>query len=803
MAEVGYEYRFSSQIPPGLRRAIYNTSWWYRDTGVGTFVTEDVKELSEKTSLYLTGKQVPSCLLLRNSGHWLTTKNRNTLAAAGFPLCEKYGDDGDWIPVHIEADPWTEEGHVSASRVKGFSDYLSSIVAENARLGRDDLASDAFVEAYPETVAETSVDSSEEEFQEENDLWEQPGGKTARYTYKVDYQDPFKVQAAYHYALGRGKTPPKVYVWDGDLIRLTDSIPKKFLGAGYTGKRGTTFQSLASPDVKLHVLRNQTHWGKLLSAWLSDNECQEHKFAVRLWRKVKAFLRGEPDPDRKRDGAEVLGGKPPSIKSRSSRFIQMLVTIDGAFVQKFLAHPGAEWTWERFDRFVLTMIHILLPEEFIDGEIEEKDLNSTKTAYETLKSTRQAFKSAAMKGDVQELVERLKSEKDPVARIFVEDYKQFSLIKDPYERAQVLGILSQTRGCGTPPPLVVMRSKMKFIATITTEPEPYTEMERALVDVALEQLLAKAPDEAFLGLQTKIGVRIATSASYERTREEGGTADAINEIVADGTLGRKCYTYDLEYGVKSGEMFLSDCTPGEYIFWRCLEVVLATDLEALRKVYLVTVKEPGKARSVTKGLAALKVVLDLVNGWVSWPLGKAFPSSSSGMEKESHGWNFFKDLVRDEELCFEEIERSDKQVAVGIVHRTVTYGEVFLGSTDYKTATDFLRHEVASQIGEKWMLKCGVPPLLRGIVHATCYHPRTVEFAATGCLSRVGDPTDRKDVRKVTLVTGVLMGDPLTKVVLHLVNMTVRQISLGLIKDPGQYPSIVDYMSAVKRIVQA
>jgi hypothetical protein len=52
---------------------------------------------------------------------------------------------------------------------------------------------------------------------------------------------------------------------------------------------------------------------------------------------------------------------------------------------------------------------------------------------------------------------------------------------------------------------------------------------------------------------------------------------------------------------------------GETIFWAALDQCIATPLDKLRLAYLVVVKEPGKARSVTKSPACLKIVLDVVN----------------------------------------------------------------------------------------------------------------------------------------------------------------------------------------------
>lgn len=503
---------------------------------------------------------------------------------------------------------------------------------------------------------------------------------------------------------------------------------------------------------------------------------------------LKAFLRGGPHPGFSQGRAKELGlsmdpGKP---SERANRFLQLLVTIDGVFTQKYVAFPEGAWNWEKFDRFVLGLLAMLLPDEFVDGEISKIAIETVRSAYADLKSARQRIKELGLHEKYQELLEEGRSGENPLLRLFVPEIKFLTEERDIYHKTCVLGILSQTRACGTPPPLVVLRSKIKFLQTVTEEPEPLDAFSEYLIQYTIEKILSEAPDEAFTGLQTKTGVRVATSACYEKTREEGGTAEAINDIVYEGTVGRPAIIRDLYTGAEVEQKLLDDLTPGEYIFWRCLEEVLALPPEELRKCFLLLVREPGKARAVTKALAALKIVLDLVNGVVSWPIGKAFPSSESGMLKESHGWNFFKDLLSDEELVFREKSVADTFGAVGVLLRTITYHDVFISSTDLETATDFMHHQVGRRVGSAIMRKCGIPPILRGIVMATCFQPRTVEFTGTGVLTAFGEKVPVAvgepdlNVRRVTLRRGVLMGDPLTKPILHLINIGTRELAVTL-----------------------
>lgn len=86
-----------------------------------------------------------------------------------------------------------------------------------------------------------------------------------------------------------------------------------------------------------------------------------------------------------------------------------------------------------------------------------------------------------------------------------------------------------------------------------------------------------------------------------------------------------------------------------------------------------------------------------------------------------------------------------------------------------------MHHEVASLISQFWMGFCGIPKLLQGIVQEVCYKPRVIHFKALGVFKEVGNELTR-EVNTVTLNRGVLMGDPLTKPVLHILNILVREV---------------------------
>jgi hypothetical protein len=339
-------------------------------------------------------------------------------------------------------------------------------------------------------------------------------------------------------------------------------------------------------------------------------------------------------------------------------------------------------------------------------------------------------------------------------------------------------MLSQTRAAGTPPPAVVLKSKRKFLRTVQQDSEELTPVQEHLIQRSLTALASKLPEEVFTGLKTKSRVSVTGSACAEATRAEGGTYEALLVLVTsrEDMIPVRDFDTGKVLTYKSASLFES---AGEALFHCCLDEVLRTTPEELRKVQLTTVKEPGKARTVTKGPAALKVVLDTVSKICSWPL-KKLESSASGMGKSHHGWNLFCDLF--DEQNFKKlfhVRDVEEEEYVDHLERTYVWEDLYFSSTDYQEATDRINHTVAARIGEYWMRRCGIPPLLRGIVHAVCFRPRTVYFSASGPLAEEGTKIE-ENLNCVTLKRGVLMGDPLTKVILHLVNILARQIGNDL-----------------------
>lgn len=748
---------------------------------------EEVRSIANRKAVFLSSKQVPSVMTLRGAGTRTVARELEAMVKGGFPLEQWYDPEG-WRPYDppSEGSVWS----VSTRHTRGEREEEDLLLRTGDTPSQEDEFSYSLTDDDNHPQERSSIDEPVVEY-----LTPAKGRPTNRF--RVAYEDPFKVIAALHLCSLQGKEGPRVYNWFGDVVRLQDNIPAALLGPSWKGslKRGIPFFKIASTEVKLYVLENHTHWGRQLWRFRRNGDIYCRPWAIRLWKCIEYFLDGLHNPRWKTSDVERFYGKgytPRPKESRATRFIQMLLTVDGVMVQRIMSDPLHKMSWYDYDVNVLGNISLLLQDEFFDGTIEDTVFENAELHYTDLKDLREEFKTMAAKNCAHLLID------SPIAqRPICRQFKSLILhgyLSDQSEasRMQTRGLLSQKRGMGTPPPLQVVRDKAKTLRTLTDPVEPLPKWKEDLLRCLVEQMISELPDEPFTGLATKAGITVSTASCYEHTGAEDGTAQAIQEIVWEGKhLNRPIRIIDLDTGEAMERKYFSEVTPGEYIFWTCLEYCLAMPLQELTTAFLVSAKEPSKSRTVTKGRACLKVVLNLVNGICSWPLGKAFESSESGMLKESHGWNLFRKTFSSWRDIVFDVHKDVEAKGVGTNKiRTRTYTRLFASSTDYKTATDWERHDVARIFGEAWMRKCGIPRLLHGFVVATCYQKRRIEFFAGGPLRNIGHATDTESVRYIVTERGILMGDPLTKPVLHLINIAVRVLAADLV-NPDQLGKIV------------
>lgn len=721
---------------------------------------------------HLSTKQVPTALAIKEPGSSSVNKKISVLLEEGFPLVAKKLRKGD------------EEIDESLY-------FFSTILQGEHKIAKLENSSVNPLGTPDDNYFQLPLEEDEQRL------------INKQFYAKIDYEDPFRVIAGRALVRSQGIEPLSIglrtKVWFGDQYRLTEPFPGKFLPKEYTGKRDRKikFVDLSNLEVKKDFLYKQTYWGSKLNQLMRPGDLeglfptdsvqarkQIQTWAVNLKKKISDFLGCKPNPSWKKGLVEALfDSYQPSQKARSKRLLEVLKTVDGIFLQRYSSFPEEIWTWNKFDIFVLKHLDILLDDEFLDCDLNQVDITSR---YEELKQCRKLFKKYANRDQLTRKLElgEINSEIPKWLHSFLPIWAR-AMKQDNDRKDYLNGVLSQTRGCGTPPPIVILKTKVKFIETITLAPRPPTLTQRKVVLCVLEKTLAEIPDEVFTGLTTKARISLTTSGCWEKTAKEGGTLQAITELVNLGRSGRPVKILDLFTGIELYERSIEDLSVGEYIFWSCLEEVLRTNPVELRRAFLLVVKEPSKGRSVTKASAYLKVVLDTISKLCAWPLGKGFKSSKSGMLASSHGWNFFLQFFDqdEEEMSFDPLYETELRMNTESMLLQQTFRDVFIGSTDFETATDYMEHWLGKDIAHAWMKKCGIPPVLQKIVFRTSFEPREIHFVGRGYLSRYGElVNEAESIRKVTLLRGVLMGDPLTKIILHMVNILIRKTA-GLLGD--------------------
>lgn len=674
-------------------------------------------------------KQMPSCLMLKSCLDTPAYRNYEELVKQGVPLVyqTRKGEVVDINPpVH---------GSNASDYTASIESYLSG--------GQDNILSNRKVINKP---PKNSV-------------------------IKVDYQDVWRIFRHLAYCDYSGQKKPKLTVVSSSSIRLIDPIPPAFLTKETRErvKRSKEFTRLSAKD-QMNVIIKRTHWGVLLQKWIDDDIGGRRNIGIRLKQRIFLLLSGQYPPEIKTRWNTLFKGphKKADPRTRSFRFLEMLKTVDGIFIQRFLTMPYEMWDWKQYDTYVLKNIIALIDDEFLDGPCLEKTLK-IETAFERLKKRRKKAKQSLLRGRAPPEVNPGWLEHFDIAE------KQIS--KMPRDaQLHAIANLVQTRGCGTPPPIVSLKAKMKFLRIISEPCKPLDKTKENLIKAATDKFIRDVPAGSFTGLTTKARITVSASACWEKTRAEGGTIRALNELVSQGLDGVTCPVRDLNTGAITEYRLLHECDSiGTYVFWMCLHKCMTTDIDELTSAYVTVVAEPGKSRTVTKASACLKVVLDMVSKICSYPLSKV-ESSESGMGMDSHGWNFFMNMFstfKEEVFRVSNIEVSSESKESTV--ETHTFCPVYVSSSDLSTATDFMSHKVARILARRWMNACGIPPFLSGFVMKTCFKPRWIHFKGVPPFDRIGESTGTQS-RRILLVRGVMMGDPLTKPIMHLVHAVNRQI---------------------------
>jgi hypothetical protein len=504
------------------------------------------------------------------------------------------------------------------------------------------------------------------------------------------------------------------------------------------------------PDVRtcLKVLERGTYWFRQLRG---KRKFRESSFM----RKITRLLAGKTSPE----GSEnfgVLKSSRPNVMA-IQRLRSALATVDGLLMQVVLAFPGSPdfQSWKRIDQIQCGLIANLLDDYF-------KDVNPERvTTFEKVKDVRKNIKMHGF-NPASDL------SKVKVPRELSALRVALSMIrgKTPLSHWQTM-VMAQTRASGVPPRSLYEKTLRKTTEILTTPAsrELYELIRGPLtraVDHVYHDLLVRVGSdkltEFFESVMKASKISLSDSGEFFTPTDVGGKLEASRRVLITNP---DIPEVDLETGQFTGRILpILDNNQGERLFhWSCGRFVDRSKIYESNSMScrISLVAELGKYRTITVSALQHAVLLHPLSH-MGLKILEVFPSDQSGIGAANHAWNFFKRL-------------SHKNPSASFIFNENIQTSVF--STDWSQATDFSDPYIAGAMLNRLLGNLGIPTWYRETVLFALTAPRQVET-----LDRNQVPVD-----KFYTSRGVLMGDPVTKVVLHLYHLVGTRIANGLLYD--------------------
>lgn len=251
-------------------------------------------------------------------------------------------------------------------------------------------------------------------------------------------------------------------------------------------------------------------------------------------------------------------------------------------------------------------------------------------------------------------------------------------------------------------------------------------------------------------------ISLSDSAELNTPHRDGGKYEAFRRL-AHGIVGKPVHMVDLENGQLT-DIVIEDHIDniGTRVFHNSLWEYLQGGIPDIMTVRAEGVLEPGKVRQITVSEMQHAVLLHPISH-VLLDVIKLIPSSASGVKAANHAFEFYKRLNHKNprgNFVFDETE-------------------LWVLSSDLETATDYANPHIVRLLLQVFMgPRClGIPKLYRMVICNLLTEPRLV--------------INSKTLEEFTTTRGCLMGDPVTKAVMHLLHLVGKEITLRLFSRGG------------------
>jgi hypothetical protein len=559
----------------------------------------------------------------------------------------------------------------------------------------------------------------------------------------------FNIVRVFPHLSGKDRTPltgVKV-CWNAESI-WEIKLPRALTGLN----KRVAFQELPNVYTAQKVLFDGTYWFRRL---IRDEKDPSKKGINGI--AVLRLLAGKPGFAGKEHIGQLVKCK--VSPSGVMKLRQILATVDGMLMQLAILFPGDReiQTWSFMDRVANCLISCLLPDYFREGQPR-----SGETAFERIKALRKSVKETGF-NPIGSWDDVLVPQQLSFFRAVLD---RLPKKQSPWRGYLTTG-LSQTRASGVPPKSLHDKTMEKTMQ-IFKEPatmELYNSFGRfirpALNEIHQEILFRNEGVErerlVFSKIASAAKISLSDSGEFFTKSEDGGKLEACRKILSriDGVD-----EINLHSGEKTGRFLRKGVdSTGEVLFhWACSQFidrkkVYETNAMSVR---ISLVAELGKYRTITVSHIAHAMLLHVLNHMLLEYLS-LIPSSESGIKAANHAWTFFERL-------------SHKNPSAGFIFSSA---EKYVFSTDWSNATDWCDHYVAAALLNNVCDILGVPRWYRQTCSFALCAPRQVEFK----------DQESKTLECFLSTRGVLMGDPVTKPVLHLYHLVVRTAIKQMIRE--------------------